>query len=153
MVSLVSHFKKKSNEDLFNSIGRGYIKPREIIKARPKNKLSFFSRYRYRNRNSQKIVDLPLEIKNLQSGVAVHFAECCLPLPNEDIIGIQEKDTGIIIHTRDCKTLTNDYSRSEWITSTWKDTKQNQLFSGRIKVSVKNAVSYTHLTLPTSNSV
>jgi GTP pyrophosphokinase len=138
LASLISHFKKKSNEDLFNSIGRGYIKPREIIKARPKNKLSFFSRYRYRNRKPQKIVDLPLEIKNLQSGVAIHFAECCMPLPNEDIIGIQEKDTGIIIHTRDCKTLTNDYSRSEWITSTWKNTKQNQLFSGRIKASVKN---------------
>ena len=46
LASLISHFKKKSNEDLFNSIGRGYIKPREIIKARPKNKLSFFSRYR-----------------------------------------------------------------------------------------------------------
>ena len=90
MASLISHFKKKSNEDLFNSIGRGYIKPREIIKARPKNKLSFFSRYRYRNRKPQKIVDLPLEIKNLQSGVAIHFAECCMPLPNEDIIGIQE---------------------------------------------------------------
>lgn len=138
LLSLVGYFKKKSNEDLFNSIGRGYIKPRQIIKARPKNKLSFFSRYRYRNRKPQKIIDLPLEIKNLQSGVVVHFAECCMPLPNEDIIGIQEKDTGIIIHTIDCKTLTNDYSRNDWITTTWKNTEINQLFSGRIKVSVKN---------------
>ena len=81
---------------------------------------------------------MPLEIKNLQSGVVVHFAECCMPLPNEDIIGIQEKDTGIIIHTIDCKTLTNDYSRNDWITTTWKNTEINQLFSGRIKVSVKN---------------
>ena len=122
LLSLVGYCKKKSNEDLFNSIGRGYIKPRQIIKARPKNKLSFFSRYRYRNRKPQKIIDLPLEIKNLQSGVVVHFAECCMPLPNEDIIGIQEKDTGM----------------GSWITTTWKNTEINQLFSGRIKVSVKN---------------
>ena len=134
--NLVIKFEKKSVDDLFSSIGKGYIKPSQILKAKPRNRLSFFSRYR--NRKAKKIIDLPLEIKNLQSGVAVHFADCCLPLPNENIIGIQEKDAGIIIHTVNCKTLTSDYKREDWITSTWKDVKKDQLFSGRIKVSVSN---------------
>ena len=136
LTNLVNKFKRKSVDDLFSSIGKGYIKPRQILKARPRNRLSFFSRYR--SKKPRKILDLPIEIKSLQSGIAVHFAECCLPLPSEEIIGIQEKETGIIIHTVECKTLTSDYSRNEWIASSWKDTNKEQLFSGRIKVTVRN---------------
>ena len=33
----------------------------------------------------------------------VHFAECCLPLPNEDIIGIQEKVISLYSKTIDMK--------------------------------------------------
>ena len=82
--------------------------------------------------------NIPLEIKDLQPGVAIHFSECCLPLPDEDIIGITSEDSGIIIHSLNCDELNKDYKKEEWISATWKDVDQNQFFSSRIKVSVKN---------------
>mgnify|MGYP000194298218 CR=1 FL=1 len=85
-----------------------------------RKRLSFFTRYR-KNPNQE----LPLEIKGLQSGLAVHFAECCLPLPNENIIGVSEIDVGIIIHNSNCKKLNEDFSENSWLSATWKDISSN----------------------------
>ena len=126
-------FKKKSFNDLMISIGRGHIKNKEIIKFKPRKRLSFFTRYR-KNPNQT----LPLEIKGLQPGLAVHFAECCLPLPNERIIGVSEIDIGVIIHNSNCKKLNEDFSEDLWLSATWKDISEEQLFTSRIKVSVVN---------------
>jgi GTP pyrophosphokinase len=126
-------FKKKSFNDLMISIGRGHIKNKEIIKFKPRKKLSFFTRYR-KNPNQT----LPLEIKGLQPGLAVHFAECCLPLPDERIIGVSEIDIGVIIHNSNCKKLNEDFSEDLWLAATWKDISEEQLFTSRIKVSVVN---------------
>ena len=126
-------FKKKSFNDLMISIGRGHIKNKEIIKFKPRKRLSFFTRYR-KNPNQT----LPLEIKGLQHGLAVHFAECCLPLPDERIIGVSEIDIGVIIHNSNCKKLNEDFSEDLWLAATWKDISEEQLFTSRIKVSVVN---------------
>jgi GTP pyrophosphokinase len=126
-------FKKKSFNDLMISIGRGHIKNKEIIKFKPRKRLSFFTRYR---KNPNQI--LPLEIKGLQPGLAVHFAECCLPLPDERIIGVSEIDIGVIIHNSNCKKLNEDFSEDLWLAATWKDISEEQLFTSRIKVSVVN---------------
>jgi len=126
-------FKKKSFNDLMISIGRGHIKNKEIIKFKPRKRLSFFTRYR-KNPNQT----LPLEIKGLQPGLAVHFAECCLPLPDERIIGVSEIDIGVIIHNSNCKKLNEDFSEDLWLAATWKDISEEQLFTSRIKVSVVN---------------
>ena len=126
-------FKKKSFNDLMISIGRGHIKNKEIIKFKPRKRLSFFTRYR-KNPNQT----LPLEIKGLQPGLAVHFAECCLPLPDERIIGVSEIDIGVIIHNSNCKKLNEDFSEDLWLAATWKDISEEQSFTSRIKVSVVN---------------
>ena len=132
--SFVKKLKMKSIEDLLISIGKGNIKPRQILKLKPRSRLSFFSRYR----RSKKIDNVPLEIKDLQPGIAIHFSECCLPLPNEEIIGITSEESGIIIHCVDCKELNNDYKKEDWISATWKNVDGKQFFSSRIKISVKN---------------
>ena len=105
---LIKTFTKKlnrrSSEELLISIGKGHIKPRQLLKLKPKSRLSFFSRYK----RPKKMHTIPLEIKDLQPGVAIHFSECCLPLPDEDIIGITSMDSGIIIHSLKCEELNND---------------------------------------------
>ena len=79
-----------------------------------------------------------MEIKGLQPGLAVHFAECCLPLPDEHIIGVSEIDIGVIIHNSNCKKLNEDFSQDLWLMATWKNISEEQLFTSRIKVSVVN---------------
>ena len=132
--TFVKKLNRRSTEELLISIGKGHIQPRQLLKLKPKSRLSFFSRYK----RPKKMHSVPLEIKDLQPGVAIHFSECCLPLPDEDIIGITSMDSGIIIHSLKCEELNKDYKKEEWLSATWKDVDQEQFFSSRIKVSVKN---------------
>jgi len=39
------------------------------------------------------------------SGMALHFAGCCHPLPGDRIVGIVTTGKGVTIHTADCQTL------------------------------------------------
>ena len=81
---------------------------------------------------------MQLEINKFNTCIAVHFADCCLPLPQEDIIGLTTIDSGLFIHSSECSTLTNENKKNDWISATWKNVTDDQYFSSRIKVSVSN---------------
>ena len=127
-------FNRKNPDDFLISIGKGNIRPRELEKIKSKSRLSFFSRYRKTN----SLDKTPLEISDFQPGVAIHFAECCFPLPHENIIGITSEDSGIFIHSNQCNAIDKEYKKEDWISASWKDVDPEQFFSSRIKVSVKN---------------
>ena len=42
------------NAELLISIGKGHIKPRQLLKLKPTSRLSFFSRYRRSNKNYKR---------------------------------------------------------------------------------------------------
>jgi GTP pyrophosphokinase len=46
-----------------------------------------------------------LPISGLVSGMAIHYAGCCHPLPGDRIVGIVTTGKGVTIHTKDCATL------------------------------------------------
>ena len=46
-----------------------------------------------------------MPIRGLISGMVVHYAGCCHPLPGDPIVGIVTTGKGVTIHTRDCQTL------------------------------------------------
>ncbi|RYY14353.1 MAG: bifunctional (p)ppGpp synthetase/guanosine-3',5'-bis(diphosphate) 3'-pyrophosphohydrolase, partial [Alphaproteobacteria bacterium] len=47
--------------------------------------------------------DMP--ITGLITGMTVHYAGCCHPLPGDRIVGIVATGKGVTIHTKDCQTL------------------------------------------------
>jgi len=49
--------------------------------------------------------DSGMAVTGLVSGMAVHYAGCCHPLPGDTIVGIVTTGKGVTIHTRDCQTL------------------------------------------------
>ncbi len=51
-------------------------------------------------------------VTGLKPGVAVHYGECCHPLPGDRIVGIIRKGKGVILHTIDCPNL-ESYSDEE----------------------------------------
>ena len=53
----------------------------------------------------QRIGDGALPILGLVSGMVVHYAGCCHPLPGDRIVGIVTTGKGVTIHTNDCQTL------------------------------------------------
>jgi GTP pyrophosphokinase/guanosine-3',5'-bis(diphosphate) 3'-pyrophosphohydrolase len=78
---------------------------------------------------------------HLTPGVALHFAECCSPVPGDRIVGVQTKGQGVTIHTIDCERLAEfDEESADWIDLAWTDeARDHALAVGRIVAVVENA--------------
>ena len=61
-----------------------------------------------------------IPIRGLTPGVAVHYSNCCHPLPGDRIVGIQTPGKGIAVHTIDCETLESFHEMPErWVDISW----------------------------------
>ena len=77
-------------------------------------------------------------IRGLIPGMAVHYAECCHPLPGDRIVGIVITGKGVTIHTIDCETLENFTNMPErWLDVAW-DVDSATTHVGRIRVVLAN---------------
>ncbi len=78
---------------------------------------------------------------HLTPGMALHFAECCSPVPGDRIVGVQTKGQGVTIHTIDCERLAEfDEESADWIDLAWTDeAREHALGVGRIVAVVENA--------------
>ena len=78
---------------------------------------------------------------NGTSGLSVHYAKCCSPVPGDEIIGFVTRGRGITIHRTDCQNIMNipDVEKSRLIEISWDSNdgnKQNYLVT--INIYVKN---------------
>ncbi|MES2075859.1 MAG: bifunctional (p)ppGpp synthetase/guanosine-3',5'-bis(diphosphate) 3'-pyrophosphohydrolase [Pseudomonadota bacterium] len=72
-------------------------------------------------------------------GVSVQLAQCCLPIPGDQIIGQLRRDQGLQVHTTDC-TLAKRQKAKEpdrWIAVKW-GSELNRRFDSRIKLLINN---------------
>ena len=60
---------------------------------------------------------------------ACQIAKCCLPIPNESIVGIATKRRVISVHKEDCRAAIKEQAR--WVEVQWKDT-----FNKKIRFSI-----------------
>ncbi len=89
-----------------------------------------------KERGRDKVQAVP--IKGLTPGMALHFANCCHPLPGDRIVGILTPGKGVTIHTIDCDTLESFSDMPErWLDVSW-DAAQAEERVGRINVTVIN---------------
>ena len=81
-----------------------------------------------------------IPIQGLTPGLAVHYAECCHPLPGDRIVGIVIPGRGIDIHTIDCAQLADlSGDRDNWIDVRWDlDPDDPGIYVGRIDTVVSN---------------
>jgi GTP pyrophosphokinase len=131
-------FGKKHTEELLQAIGEGVISADNLMKQLSptnkaynllKKKFSFlsFSKNRTETKNNR------ISIKGLISGMAVHFAGCCHPIPGDNIIGIVHSGKGITVHLSDCEMLQNFASTPEqWIELSWDKDKSKKTYSATI---------------------
>lgn len=142
-------FKKKTIEDLYYSIGEGSLSRDEIIKhlEGKKSKISgalsllkFGKIKKASSDNSQDAVpEHAVPIKGLISGMAMHFAGCCHPLPGDKIVGVIHTGSGVTIHTSDCEMLSNFSSQpSKIIDLTWDSDGSKIPFICRLKIIMHN---------------
>jgi GTP pyrophosphokinase len=105
--------RQNSVEDLYVAVGNGALGPKEVVQA-------VYPELRQSARAPRMMPALPpragspservgrgggMPISGLVTGMAVHYAGCCHPLPGDRIVGIVTTGKGVTIHTNDCQTL------------------------------------------------
>ena len=145
--SVLKKFQAANVEDLDALVGQGHISGREVL-------LAVVPALREKERESkknQKVVPLSrarkkknaghvaVPIKGLIPGMAVHFANCCHPLPGDRIVGIVTTGKGVTVHTIDCDTLANFHDAPErWVDLAWETESSEEPFIGRLHLIVTN---------------
>ncbi|MBO6037331.1 MAG: bifunctional (p)ppGpp synthetase/guanosine-3',5'-bis(diphosphate) 3'-pyrophosphohydrolase, partial [Acetobacter sp.] len=108
--TVVKTLKQSSLSDLYVAVGSNMLCPQDVVYAvYPELKRIERGRVlrlsaRDRSSPSQKSVSKRVSLVGL-SGIAVHYAACCHPLPGDKIIGVVTTGKGVTIHVCDCQTL------------------------------------------------
>ena len=139
-------FKHTKVDDLCADVGAGHHTGREVVEAifpgtRDKaddDKVVPLARARGKQGKDEGRGSV--SIKGLIPGMAVHFANCCHPLPGDRIVGIVTTGKGVTIHTIDCETLEEFVDAPErWLDVSWDiDNKAADIHVGRVHLTVLN---------------
>ncbi len=114
-----SEFKLSSVDDLYLNIGNSKFSPKSIVKhgelvEKPVKKIfKSFSK----NINNDIVVG---DTKNIET----HIANCCLPVPGDEIVGYITKSSGIRIHRKECSNV--EFFDERKINATWNDDYSNK---------------------------
>lgn len=73
------------------------------------------------------------------SGLLTRLANCCCPLPSDEIVGFISRGKGVIVHRADCRNVTrlSERNRERIITVTWNGINQ-QLYHAPIIITARN---------------
>jgi guanosine-3',5'-bis(diphosphate) 3'-pyrophosphohydrolase len=138
-------FNKKTLNDLYVFIAEGLVTRNDILKAiypdyqdesqkKPKkeviNKNDWFKK---------SVAKHSLPIDGLVAGMAIHLANCCHPIPGDDIVGIINTGTGVAIHNRTCSNLkTIVLNPQRLLDVCWKNNQDSELYQSRIMIVMHN---------------
>lgn len=136
-------FKKKEVDDLYAEVGEGLVNRNQIYDAvfhtRKSESAGVKNPFNIANLKKKGKKSVPMPIRGLIPGMAIHFAGCCHPIPGDKIVGIVATGKGVTIHTMDCDTLENYADSPEkWLDVAWDAANQDDLFIGRLKVSLSH---------------
>ena len=127
--ALLHDLNYKTAEDLFYAIGIGNQMPMVIAKrlvvVQDSGDLE----------KTTKSSSLP--IKGTE-GMVLHFAECCQPIPGDQIVGRFQQGRGILVHASDCPVIKNVRGNPEqFISLCWDENVQGEFWVD-ITVDVAN---------------
>ena len=129
---LSSKMSFASEDEMFASVGYGAVSAGQVViklidfyrKNQPKEEIK---KYFTSNSNHSSSV----KVKGM-SGLLVHFAGCCNPVPGDDIIGFISRGHGVTVHRKDCPNMKGAES-DRLIEVSWADKAAN-VFNAGIKV-------------------
>jgi GTP pyrophosphokinase len=147
--------KQANLDDLYVAVGTGVLGPKEVVyacypelrEARAPRMLPAFMGQSLTSRsprNPSPRADTGMPITGLVSGMDVHYAGCCHPIPGDKIVGIVATGKGVTVHTKDCATLETFAATPErFIDVDWDADhltgSKGQKFIGRVSVIASNS--------------
>lgn len=140
---LVAKFRAKNIEDLCARVAEGIVTRQDVLKAAypdfKEENLSEEKGTKSTSRDKNKYLEHYLPIDGLVSGMAIHYAGCCNPIPGDSIVGVINTGTGVTIHRQVCHNFKNlALIPQRVIDVCWKEGDKMDNFSTRIDVIVKN---------------
>ncbi|MGZ3182410.1 MAG: RelA/SpoT family protein [Telluria sp.] len=74
-----------------------------------------------------------------EEGVSVQLAQCCLPIPGDEVNGQLKRDQGLMVHTADCHVAKRARSKEpeRWIPVQWAPEVERR-FDTRIRLLIEN---------------
>ena len=129
IAKVVEHFKLKSVDDLYVHLGQGDISIAQLsamlyeFDEQQKEKDSIPLRAVPRaksNKKSSGSINV-LGVGNLLTSIA----NCCMPVPHDDIVGFITKDRGVSVHRTDCNNILHlkEKDQARLIEVEWGDTE------------------------------
>ena len=145
VAGVLKKFKSESNPDLYAAVGQGILSARDVLFAvypgakENEKAQKIVPLARARARSKAKTGGTAIPIKGLIPGMAVHFAQCCHPLPGDRIVGIVTTGKGVTVHTIDCDTLASFQDTPErWVDLSWEVDQAEESYTGRLQVVLAN---------------
>ncbi len=127
-------------EDFYASIGYGGITLQKLV---PRWKDLYHKNYHAEEEPQEQSIISPIRTPSSSriilddiSDCAVKFAQCCNPLPGDDIIGFITRGHGISVHTTQCINYKSMLSRNipeeqeRWVEIQWTDTSNTAMQTG-----------------------
>lgn len=106
------YFGTLSMDDFYERIGQGELPLQDIHRfitggnSLPKEMaLRFFPTFG-KDKKGDVRDDMPLQIGQ-ETSLVIHFADCCAPLPGDEIVGVLRPQIGIEVHNKNCSCLKN----------------------------------------------
>ena len=129
MEALLKDLNYKTEDDLLYAVGIGEQMPMVLAK-----RLALTQEGAALEKSDD---DSPLMIKGTE-GMVVHFAECCQPIPGDNIVGLFQQGHGILVHSSDCAVVTKGrMSPEQFVSMRWDDQVQGEFWVD-ITVEVAN---------------
>ena len=128
LATVVKHFKLESVDDFYIGLGRGDISIAQMS--------SMIHEFEEKQRNKEspapQIKTPQKQVNKTNSSINVlgvgnlltTIANCCMPVPHDDIVGFITKDRGVSVHRTDCKNMLHvkDKDQARLIEVEWGDT-------------------------------
>jgi GTP pyrophosphokinase len=140
LAGVLDRFAAADADELYVAIGKGTHTSGEVLRA-------VFPGAAFTDADDGKVVplrpprvDQPIPIRGLIPGMALHYANCCHPLPGDRIVGIVTQGKGVTIHTIDCETLESFQDSPErWLDVAWDlGPEPKKTHVGRVHLVVAN---------------
>ncbi|WP_394760610.1 RelA/SpoT family protein [Phenylobacterium sp.] len=140
----LDRFAAASEEELFDSVGRGRVSPPQVLEAvfpglKADERKAATARHRIEDGKQAKLY---VRGGGLTPGVSIHFGECCTPVPGDRIVGILGDDSkGLTVHTIDCEKLAEFEEREEvWRDLQWTpEAERNSIARAKLIATIRNS--------------
>jgi GTP diphosphokinase / guanosine-3',5'-bis(diphosphate) 3'-diphosphatase len=149
--TVLKRFNADSPDDLASIIGSGEITASDVLEQTVPANFLRVSDIGDEKQSDPTVIEFPVKdrgdrssnaiaIRGLTPGMAVHYSNCCHPLPGDKIIGILTPGKGVAIHTKDCETLESFVDAPErWVEVAWDlGPEMPESRVGRINLIVSN---------------